>query len=135
MRSLPLWLAAVWAFSLTTLGLFVVPMLFANLPTPAMAGGMAAGMATGTAIGIAVAGPVGVVVGATLGAALENARLLDETQHLLKETEARNAELQAQITELTQWPACSRGRSNFDHQHCSGWRWWRQHNGHVEPTG
>jgi GAF domain-containing protein/DNA-binding response OmpR family regulator len=32
-------------------------------------------------------------VGATLGAALENARLFDETQRLLKETEARNAEL------------------------------------------
>ena len=42
MRSLPLWLAAVWAFSLTTLGLFVVPMLFMHLPTPAMAGTMAA---------------------------------------------------------------------------------------------
>ncbi len=42
MRSLSLWLAAVWAFSLTTLGLFVVPMLFMHLPTPAMAGTMAA---------------------------------------------------------------------------------------------
>ena len=42
MRSLPLWLAAAWAFSLTTLGLFVVPMLFMHLPTPAMAGTMAA---------------------------------------------------------------------------------------------
>lgn len=42
MRSLPLWLAAAWAMSLTTLGLFVVPMLFAKLPTPALAGGMAA---------------------------------------------------------------------------------------------
>ena len=42
LRSLPLWLAAVWAVSLTTLGFFVVPMLFANLPSPAMAGGMAA---------------------------------------------------------------------------------------------
>ena len=41
-RSLPLWLAAAWAMSLTTLGFFVVPMLFANLPTPAMAGGIAA---------------------------------------------------------------------------------------------
>ena len=30
---------------------------------------------------------------ATLGTALENARLFDETQHLLKETEQRNAEL------------------------------------------
>ena len=42
MKSLPLWLAAAWAMSLTTLGFFVVPMLFKNLPTPAMAGGMAA---------------------------------------------------------------------------------------------
>ena len=41
-RSLPLWLAAAWAMSLTTLGFFVVPMLFANLPTPALAGAMAA---------------------------------------------------------------------------------------------
>ena len=42
LRSLPLWLAAAWAMSLSTLGLFVVPMLFAKLPTPALAGGMAA---------------------------------------------------------------------------------------------
>ena len=32
-------------------------------------------------------------IGATLGTALENARLFDETQRLLKETEQRNAEL------------------------------------------
>lgn len=42
MRTLPLWLAALWAISLTTLGFFVVPMLFMHLPTPAMAGAMAA---------------------------------------------------------------------------------------------
>jgi len=42
MRNLPLWLAAAWAFSLTTLGFFVVPMLFMHLPTPAVAGAMAA---------------------------------------------------------------------------------------------
>jgi hypothetical protein len=42
LRSLALWWAAAWAMSLTTLGLFVVPMLFANLPSPAIAGGMAA---------------------------------------------------------------------------------------------
>jgi len=41
-QGLPVWLAAAWAMSLTTLGLFVVPMLFAHLPTPALAGGMAA---------------------------------------------------------------------------------------------
>ncbi len=42
MRFLPVWLAALWWGSLTTLGFFVVPMLFANLATPAMAGNMAA---------------------------------------------------------------------------------------------
>jgi hypothetical protein len=42
LRSLPLWLAAAWAMSLTTLGFFVVPMLFAKLPSPAIAGSMAA---------------------------------------------------------------------------------------------
>ena len=42
MRHLPVWLAALWWGSLTTLGLFVVPMLFAHLPTPAVAGNMAA---------------------------------------------------------------------------------------------
>jgi hypothetical protein len=42
MRTLPLWVAALWAISLTTLGFFVVPMLFMHLPTPAMAGAMAA---------------------------------------------------------------------------------------------
>ena len=42
MRYVTVWLAALWWGSLTTLGFFVVPMLFANLPTPAMAGNMAA---------------------------------------------------------------------------------------------
>ena len=46
LRSLSLWLAAAWAMGLTTLGFFVVPMLFANLPTKAMAGGMAAQLFT-----------------------------------------------------------------------------------------
>jgi hypothetical protein len=41
-RSLPLWVAALWSMSLTTLGFFVIPMLFANLPSPAIAGNMAA---------------------------------------------------------------------------------------------
>lgn len=39
---LPLWLAALWWGSLTTVGFFVVPMLFVHLPTPAVAGAMAA---------------------------------------------------------------------------------------------
>jgi hypothetical protein len=42
MRQLPLWLAAAWIGSLSTLGFFVVPMLFVYLPTPAIAGAMAA---------------------------------------------------------------------------------------------
>lgn len=41
-QALSPWLAALWWGSLTTLGVLVVPMLFANLPTMAMAGGMAA---------------------------------------------------------------------------------------------
>lgn len=42
MRYLPLWIAAAWWGSLTTLGFFVVPMLFVHLPSPVMAGNMAA---------------------------------------------------------------------------------------------
>jgi hypothetical protein len=42
MRQLPLWITALWWGSLTTLAFFVVPMLFAHLPTPALAGNMAA---------------------------------------------------------------------------------------------
>jgi glucan phosphoethanolaminetransferase (alkaline phosphatase superfamily) len=42
MERLPALVAALWWGSLTTLGFLVVPMLFAVLPTPAMAGGMAA---------------------------------------------------------------------------------------------
>jgi len=42
MRNMPVWVAAVWWGSLSTLGFFVVPMLFAHLPTPAMAGAIAA---------------------------------------------------------------------------------------------
>lgn len=40
-QALAPWLAALWWGSLTTVGFGVVPMLFANLPTMAMAGGMA----------------------------------------------------------------------------------------------
>jgi hypothetical protein len=39
---LPLWLAALWWGSLSTLGFLVVPLLFVHLPTPAQAGAMAA---------------------------------------------------------------------------------------------
>ena len=49
MRNLPVWVAAVWWGSLSTLGFFVVPMLFMHLPTPAMAGNMAAKLFTAQA--------------------------------------------------------------------------------------
>jgi len=39
---LPVMLAALWWGSLTAVGFMVVPMLFAHLPAPAMAGAMAA---------------------------------------------------------------------------------------------
>lgn len=39
---LPSFIAALWWGSLSTLGFLVVPLLFAHLPTPAMAGAMAA---------------------------------------------------------------------------------------------
>lgn len=42
LSSLPVWLAALWWGSMTTIGFWVVPMLFANLPSPALAGNMAA---------------------------------------------------------------------------------------------
>lgn len=46
MRSVPVWVAAIWWGSLSTLGFFVVPMLFMHLPSPAMAGNMAAKLFT-----------------------------------------------------------------------------------------
>lgn len=46
MHNLPVWVAAVWWGSLSTLGFFVVPMLFMHLPTPASAGNMAAKLFT-----------------------------------------------------------------------------------------
>ena len=39
-------IAAIWWGSLSTIGFLVVPLLFAHLPTPAMAGGMAAKLFT-----------------------------------------------------------------------------------------
>jgi hypothetical protein len=42
LRSWPLWVAALWWGSLTTLGFGVVPLLFAHLPEKALAGNMAA---------------------------------------------------------------------------------------------
>ena len=43
---MPVWVAALWWASLTTLGFLAVPLLFVYLPTPAMAGGMAARLFT-----------------------------------------------------------------------------------------
>lgn len=40
--TLAVWTAALWWGALTIVGFLVVPMLFANLPTPAIAGAMAA---------------------------------------------------------------------------------------------
>lgn len=37
-----IWIAALWWGSLTTVGFYVVPILFANLPSKALAGNMAA---------------------------------------------------------------------------------------------
>ncbi len=46
MRNVSVWVAAAWWGSLSTLGFFVVPMLFMHLPTPAMAGNLAAKLFT-----------------------------------------------------------------------------------------
>lgn len=40
--NLSVWLAALWWGSLTAVGVYVVPLLFVYLPTPALAGNMAA---------------------------------------------------------------------------------------------
>jgi hypothetical protein len=42
MSRLSIWVAALWWASLSTLGFLVVPLLFAHLPSPAVAGAMAA---------------------------------------------------------------------------------------------
>ncbi len=42
LSALAIWAAALWWGALTSVGFGVVPMLFANLPTPAVAGAMAA---------------------------------------------------------------------------------------------
>ena len=46
MKRLPVWLSALWWGSLTTIGFVVAPLLFAHLPTPALAGNMAARLFT-----------------------------------------------------------------------------------------
>jgi hypothetical protein len=45
-QALPLWAAALWWGSLSTIGFLVVPLLFAHLPSPALAGQMAARLFT-----------------------------------------------------------------------------------------
>lgn len=42
MSRLPIWAAALWWGSLSAIGFLVVPLLFATLPSPALAGQMAA---------------------------------------------------------------------------------------------
>lgn len=46
MAQTPVWVAALWWASLSTIGFLVVPLLFMHLPTPAMAGAMAAKLFT-----------------------------------------------------------------------------------------
>ena len=46
MKRFSWWIAALWWGSLTTLGFLVVPLLFAHLPTPTIAGNMAAKLFT-----------------------------------------------------------------------------------------
>ncbi len=46
MRRLSVWIGALWWGSLATLACLVVPLLFAHLPTPAMAGHLAAKLFT-----------------------------------------------------------------------------------------
>lgn len=46
MSRLPVWVVALWWASLLSLGLWVVPLLFLNLPTPALAGTLAARLFT-----------------------------------------------------------------------------------------
>jgi Domain of unknown function (DUF4149) len=46
LAQLPLWLAALWWGSLSTIGFLVVPLLFVHLPTPALAGALAAKLFT-----------------------------------------------------------------------------------------
>jgi len=42
LSAVTIWVAALWWGSLTAVGLYVVPLLFVYLPTPALAGNMAA---------------------------------------------------------------------------------------------
>ena len=49
LERLPVWAAALWWGSLSTIGFLVVPLLFIHLPTPAMAGAMAARLFTAQA--------------------------------------------------------------------------------------
>jgi Domain of unknown function (DUF4149) len=60
-RALPLWLAAAWLMSLSTIGFLVVPLLFVYLPSPALAGGMAAHLFSAQTV-LSVACAIGLLV-------------------------------------------------------------------------
>jgi hypothetical protein len=60
-RVFPLWFAAAWLMSLSTVGFLVVPLLFVYLPSPALAGGMAAHLFTAQTV-LSAACAVGLLV-------------------------------------------------------------------------
>jgi len=60
-RVFPLWLAAAWLMSLSTVGFLVVPLLFVYLPSPALAGGMAAHLFTAQTV-LSAACAIGLLV-------------------------------------------------------------------------
>lgn len=71
MRAWPIWVAALWWGSLTTLGFGVVPLLFARLPEKAMAGNMAAHLFSAQ-----------IMVSTVLGIALLAATIMGTDTHL-----------------------------------------------------
>jgi len=60
-RVFPLWFAAAWLMSLSTVGFLVVPLLFVYLPSPALAGGMAAHLFTAQTV-LSTACAIGLLV-------------------------------------------------------------------------
>ena len=60
-RVFPLWFAAAWLMSLSTVGFLVVPLLFVYLPSPALAGGMAAHLFTAQTV-LSAACAIGLLV-------------------------------------------------------------------------
>ena len=82
LQGAPLWLAAAWAMSLSTLGFFVVPLRFVNLPTPAMAGAMAATLFS-VQTGISVVCSLGALLMLRTGAPVPSARMAGHSLVLL----------------------------------------------------